>query len=248
MIDSVGNVASVLIVGAGNPLAMATLDRLVGPRLKHVFILDSDEEKVAALAARLHESGIEDPRPGTSKADNSAHQPRLVAEAFTVRDVDVAIIAPVGSPLSGDGPVSEISHQIRAGLIDLVTLTVACRAALHSQGHGVVILFSHLAPTPALPTDCGHDIAMSGAAVYAQTLAAEHVANGTKIIAVGVDPTVRKLSPDATSLRFTNQTLAEAATAAKERVSNAKRDVNSTVVEVPKTMIRTVTKRLSRKR
>lgn len=185
MIDSVGNVSSVLLVGAGNPLCFALLDQIIGPRLTQAFLIDSDEDRLIAAAQRASELGVSDIRTGLYSVNDSTTIRELIAEGFALHDVDVAILGPLGRRHTDEltGPAEDVQAQ----LVDLVTAAEATYHQLDTQGHGVVVLFSNSRPGPATADAMGTRIALMGADVVGQSLVARSNPR-VKVIVSRIDP------------------------------------------------------------
>ena len=119
MIDGVGNVSSVLVVGADNQLCLATVDRLVGPRLAEVYLLDSSSLSLSRGSKRVREFGIPNVSDIAYRTGDSASLREIIAELFAKSDIDVVLIGPMPHPPSSvmDTPSStQMSDSLRRGL------------------------------------------------------------------------------------------------------------------------------------
>lgn len=229
MIDSVGNVSSVLMVGAGNPLCFAVLDQIIGPRLTQAFLIDSDEDRLIAAAQRGSELGIADIRTGLYGVNDSAAIRGLVAEGFALHDVDVAIIGPIGQRHTNEttGPAEDVQAQ----LVDLVIAAETTYQLLDTQGHGVLVLFSTSRPGPATSEAMGTRTALMGADIVGQSLIARSNPRVKVILA--------RMDPLATALGRAGEVdidFRAVAAAIVPTIKKAKSNRRSSAIEVPRSL------------
>jgi hypothetical protein len=229
VIDSVGNVSSALVIGSGNPLCLATLDHIVGPRLANAFLIDNDEARLLTAASHVSGLGVADIRTGTYRVDQMVEQRKLVGEAFALFDIDVAIIGPT-SPSEPDIATSP-THEVRANLIDLMTFVATTLSHMERQGHGVVVLFSHSRSGPADDASLGQ----RASALAADVVAASMIANADpriKIISSRIDPLATN---QGRSGGMPDVNYQELASGVYSEVRNAKQKRMSVTIEFPRT-------------
>lgn len=240
MIDPHGNVASVLVVGAGNPLCLATVDALVGSRLRHSFLIDNDEDRLISAATRVSDFGVGEIRTGMYSVGDHAAINRLLDDAFAVADVDAAIISPIAptSALGGEAA----TQPIAAGLIDLSTAAEAVFERMNRQGHGVLVCFSHSrAGVP--PSDrLGEWTALAGADVVGQDLTRRAVQSNVKVIHVRIDP--RSIKPNS----HVPGGLSAMAASISEAMKPAKSDRSPTTVSLPRRLLSDLPRQLTRRK
>lgn len=194
MIDGVGNVSSVLIVGADNPFCLATLDRLVGPRLAEVYLLDSNSLALSRGSKRVREFGIPNVSDVAYRSGDTAAQREIVSELFAKCDIDVVIVGPT---LHKSGPVCDTPSSspqfdaLRRTLLDPAFLAERCAEAITEQGHGVIAVMTHQ-PTKGIGAkpfqDREYCASMVALNVIAPEIAAVAAAGGGRLVCVAIDP------------------------------------------------------------
>ena len=191
MIDGVGNVSSVLVVGAANPLCLATVDRLVGPRLSRVYALDSNPDSLTRGAQRIHDYGVPNVSATWYPSRDPVAQRAAVAGVFDNGDIDVVGIGPsprIETARTDPTAIEDDTEYLERALIDIVNLAGQCATSIAQQGHGVITLFTH---TPRrVSSDLDHDYCAAMAALHllAPSIAKVASANGGKTICAAIDP------------------------------------------------------------
>lgn len=194
MIDGVGNVSSVLVVGADNQLCLATVDRLVGPRLAEVYLLDSSSLSLSRGSKRVREFGIPNVSDIAYRTGDGASLREIIAELFAKSDIDVVLIGPMPHPPSSvmDTPSStQMSDSLRRGLMDTSLLAELCAQAITAQGHGVLCLLTHSPSKKAgKRTDQDREYCASMAAfnLLAPAIAEQAAGSDCRVVCVAIDP------------------------------------------------------------
>jgi len=237
VIDSVGNVSALLAVGPNNPLVLATIDRLTGPRLKQAVLLDFDSPRLARAAARVQTYGVPDVIAEHYDPENSVQQAGLVSSAFDRRDIDVAIVGL--TPVLADGAATapkadESIEMLRSTLIDSLTFGETLLSALTHQGHGILVVFSHSALSTAPGLDRPYCAAMAGLGTLVSSLAERAEGTGVRVISVRIAPTA---DPSATDEEHNSAWVrpADVASAIAAEVRTTRRNVRNTTLTLPKT-------------
>jgi len=240
VIDSVGNVSALLAVGPNNPLVLATIDRLTGPRLKQAVLLDYDQSRLARAATRVQEFGVPDVIAEQYEPDSPIRQASLVSSAFDRRDIDVAIMGLTPAPTdhattAATAPTSEESIQVlRSTLIDSLTFAEAALSSLTQQGHGILVVFSHSALSSAPGADRSYCAAMAGLGTLVSSLAERAEGTGVRVISVRIAPTA---DPSATDEEHNSAWVrpADVASAIAAEVRTTRRNMRNTTLTLPKT-------------
>ncbi len=194
MIDGVGNVSSVLVVGADNPYCLAVVDRLVGPRLARVFLLDSNSRSLSLGSQRVREFGISNVKDVAYHAGDTAAQREIVADLFAGNDIDVVVIGPsphYPGPVA-DSPTSSPMHEtLVRSLLDSAFLAELCAEAIAQQGHGVVCMITHSsAKGIGLQADQNREYCASMVAlnVVSPSIATTAASGGGRLVCAVIDP------------------------------------------------------------
>mgnify|MGYP000942103585 CR=1 FL=1 len=191
MIDGVGNVSSVLVVGAANPLCLATVDRLVGPRLSRAFVLDSDAVGLIKGAQRIREFGIPDVTEVSYAVGDTDGQRQSIVDSFESGDIDVAIIGPSPQRIHSepDAPTATPSSEyLTHALIDVLHLAELIGEAISHQGHGVLTLFTHSPQRIGTGLDPDYCAAMAALNLAAPRVGAAAAVDGGRTVCVALEP------------------------------------------------------------
>lgn len=194
MIDGVGNVSSVLVIGANNPFCLAIVDRLVGPRLATITLMDSNVLSLSRGAERIRGFGIPEVRDVAYRPGDTTTQRELVAELFARGDIDVVIISPSpqrSSQVNLDGASSVMNDYLQRALLDTAYLAEECAAAIARQGHGVICMLTHApesSPKASPERDNEYCATMAALALLAPTISATVAANGGRVVCAQFDP------------------------------------------------------------
>ncbi|MEI8084320.1 MAG: decaprenylphospho-beta-D-erythro-pentofuranosid-2-ulose 2-reductase, partial [Actinomycetes bacterium] len=129
MIDGVGNVHSILVLGGIGDVSVAIVDRLVGPRLTRVVLGAPASPELDNAVTRIRGFGVGEVRTVDFDPREDWSHARLIDSVFDAGDIDVVVLIP--------GPqVSELTDP--SGSIDATaaievlsaTLTGSASAAL----------------------------------------------------------------------------------------------------------------------
>ncbi len=239
MIDGVGNVASVLVVGADNPLCLATVDRLVGPRLAQVFLLDNSPVALARGSQRVRDFGIPNVTEVDYRCGDTSGQAELVADLFAQGDIDVVVIGPTPrrpQSSSNSSPPDATTAYLQHALLDTVFLAENCAGSISSQGHGVICLFSH-APTKASKGVAGLDLeycaTMTALNILGPTIGELAASNGGRTVCAALDPARDPNSWQSTEPRSSTLSPLDVASALAPRIVSRRKHRPYDVVALP---------------
>lgn len=186
MIDAVGNVSSVLLVGGTSELGQAVLTRLTGPRLARVVLAGRPSAELEAAAAHVRACGVAKVQVLSFDATDPAGHAAVVEAAFGSGDIDVVIMA-VGSVtvLDPDRPEARMAALgIETNLAGPVGFGLAVAARLRAQGHGAMICFAGSAPIGSTPTDVVFAAAQAGFDTFALGVSRWLRGSGARLILV----------------------------------------------------------------
>ncbi len=236
MIDSVGNISGLLALGPNNPLALATIDRLAGPRLKQAVLLDFDAVRLSRAAERVSQFGVPDVITELYHPDDAPPQVELVSTAFDRRDIDVVLIAatPTTKVSSDQVPTAaEVCETIRTSLIDSMTIAEAALDQLIAQGHGILVVFSHSGLANSLGLDRAYCAAMAGLGTLTSTLAQRAEGTGVRVISVRITPVA---DPNASGEAHSSAWVrpVDVASAVGAEVRTTRRNIRNATLTLPK--------------
>ena len=146
MIDALGSVGSLLLVGGTSDIAVATARRYLQERPLRVVLAARDTPRRAAVAEELTGLGAT-VEVLTFDAEHLDDPAGLVAAAAAGGDVDVAVVA-VGQlgdqEVLTDDPVAA-ARLARVNYEAPVAIGTALAAHMRRQGHGVIVALSSVA-------------------------------------------------------------------------------------------------------
>lgn len=185
MIDALGSVGSLLLVGGTSDIAVATARRYLQERPLRIVLAARDTDRRAAVAQELRALG------GTvDVVDFDAEDPdapkRMVAEAAAGGDIDVAVIA---FGLLGDQEQLATDPDAVASLarVNYVAPTVVgtvLAERFRAQGHGVIVALSSVAGERARASNFVYGSTKAGMDAFFSGLADSLVGTGVSVLVV----------------------------------------------------------------
>ena len=146
MIDALGSVGSLLLVGGTSDIAVATAHRYLAERPLRVVVAARDTPRRTAVAAELTAAGGHVEVVDFDAAD-PASPARMVAAATAGGDVDVAVVA-FGLLGDADQLRSDPAAVAELAQVNYVAPTVVgteLANRMRAQGHGVIVALSSVA-------------------------------------------------------------------------------------------------------
>ena len=146
MIDALGSVGSLLLVGGTSDIAVATARRYLSERPLRVVLAARDTPRRSAVAAELAAAGAR-VEVVDFDADDPTAPARMVAEATAGGDVDVAVVA-FGQLGDAEQLRADSGAVARLGQVNYVVPAVVgteLANRMREQGHGVIVALSSVA-------------------------------------------------------------------------------------------------------
>jgi decaprenylphospho-beta-D-erythro-pentofuranosid-2-ulose 2-reductase len=146
VIDAVGDVQKVLLLGGTSDIGLATVRRLAGERRIAVVLAGRSGAGLEAAAEGLRGAGHAVDVVPFDAEDRSTYSPAVEA-AFTGGDVDVAIVA---FGVLGDAERAWQEPDVAASLVTVnftapVTVGVEVAGRMRLQGRGAIVVLSSVA-------------------------------------------------------------------------------------------------------
>lgn len=185
MKDALGSVQSVLVLGGGSDIGLATARRLAAPRRAAVVLAGRDPQALepAASALRDHAGRVETAR---FDADDTATHDALAKGLFADRDFDVVVLA---AGVLGDQAAAEADHRVAVDVLHTnfvgcasVALCVAQR--LREQGHGTLVVLSSVAGERVRRSNFVYGASKAGLDGFAQGLGDSLAGSGAGVLIV----------------------------------------------------------------
>lgn len=193
MIDAVGNVGSILIIGGSSAVGVAVVDRLVGPRLARVVLADEPSADLAEAASHIRNLGvISVATPVYEPLETHTHG-RLIDSIFDSGDIDVVVLA-TDQRTSGEvGYGSADDQQVQAAAeVARVNYTASVSVGLHlarrfrKQGHGALVVISSVCAALPRQRDFVYASSKAGLDSFAVGLAESMRDSGARVIVARV--------------------------------------------------------------
>jgi decaprenylphospho-beta-D-erythro-pentofuranosid-2-ulose 2-reductase len=185
VIDALGSIGSLLLVGGTSDIAVATARRYLAERPLRVVVAARDTPRRAAVAEELAAAGA---RVETVDfdADDPASPARMVADAFAGGDVDVALVA--FGQLGDAAQLRTDSEAVgRLAQVNYVAPTVVgteLANRMRAQGHGVIVALSSVAGERARASNFVYGSTKAGLDAFYSGLADTLVGTGVSVLVV----------------------------------------------------------------
>ncbi|MDQ4024429.1 MAG: decaprenylphospho-beta-D-erythro-pentofuranosid-2-ulose 2-reductase [Actinomycetota bacterium] len=216
MKDALGSVESVLVLGGGSEIALATVRALVARRARTVVLAARRPESLRAAAEELGAAGATtvDTVPFDTRDDAETHA-RLVHDVFDRQgDMDLVLAA---AGVLGDQAVAERDGAAARAIVHtnfpgLVSAIIACAERMRAQGHGTVAVLSTIAGERPRRSNFVYGSSKAGLDAFAQGLGDALAGTGVNVLVVrpGFVRTRMTAGLDAAPLATTPEGVAEA--------------------------------------
>ncbi|CAN5731373.1 decaprenylphospho-beta-D-erythro-pentofuranosid-2-ulose 2-reductase [soil metagenome] len=187
MQDALGAVQSVLVLGGGSEIALATVRRLVGERCRTVVLAARDPQGLTGAVAELEQLGATTVEAVAFDADDTADQIRVIDDAFDRHgDLDVVLCA---FGVLGDQAAIEDDPMAGAELattnyVGGVTSGLAVARRLRAQGHGTLVVLSSVAGERVRRDNYVYGSSKAGLDGFAQGLGDALAGSGARVMVV----------------------------------------------------------------
>ncbi len=187
MIDALGGPQSVLVLGGGSEIALATVRKLIEGRCRRVVLAGRDTEALARPAKELEVAGASNVDVVTFDAlDYGAHD-TFVRELFARhRDFDLVILAfgVLGDQDKAETDGAEARRIVESNFTGAVSVLVPLVGALRAQGAGTVVVLSSVAGERARKSNFVYGSSKAGLDAFCQGLGDSLMDSGVRIVVV----------------------------------------------------------------
>jgi decaprenylphospho-beta-D-erythro-pentofuranosid-2-ulose 2-reductase len=185
VIDALGSVGSLLLVGGTSDIAVATARRYLRERPLRVIIAARDTPRRAAVADELRAAGA-DVAVVDFDAEDPSSPARMLAEAAAGGDIDVALIA-FGQLGDQERLATDADAVASLAQVNYVAPTVVgtlLAAHLRTQGHGVIVALSSVAGERPRASNFVYGSTKAGMDAFFTGLADSVVGTGVSVLVV----------------------------------------------------------------
>jgi decaprenylphospho-beta-D-erythro-pentofuranosid-2-ulose 2-reductase len=187
MKDALGSVQSVLVLGGGSDIALATVRDLVRRRARTVVLAARDPASLQGAADDLRAAGATTVELVAFEARDTAAHDAFVTDVFErVGDGDLALLA-----FGVLGDQEEAEHDGRAAVdiaevnyVGSVSVAVPIAQRMRTQGHGTIVALSSVAGERARRSNFVYGSSKAGMDAFFQGLGDSLVGSGVRVMIV----------------------------------------------------------------
>jgi decaprenylphospho-beta-D-erythro-pentofuranosid-2-ulose 2-reductase len=211
MKDALGSVQSVLVLGGGSDIALATVRKLVARRATTVVLAAREPGALAATAEELRAAGATTVETVAFDARDTASHEAFIDGVFErVGDVDLALLA---FGVLGDQELAEHDGKAAVDIAEVnyvgsVSVAVPIAQRMRQQGHGTIVALSSVAGERARKANFIYGSSKAGMDAFFQGLGDSLVGSGVRVMIVrpgfvhtkmteGMDAAPLSTTPDA---------------------------------------------------
>jgi decaprenylphospho-beta-D-erythro-pentofuranosid-2-ulose 2-reductase len=171
--DALGAVQSVLVLGGGSDIAVATCEKLARRRHARVVLAARKPESLDAAANTIKRAGASEVHTVAFDATDFATHEQFVTQTFdTYGDFDVVLIAfgVLGEQARAEADAAVALEIVQTNFTGVVSVTVPLANRLQAQGHGTLILLSSVAGERARRSNFVYGSSKAGVDAFYQGL------------------------------------------------------------------------------
>jgi decaprenylphospho-beta-D-erythro-pentofuranosid-2-ulose 2-reductase len=187
MKDALGSVQSVLVLGGGSDIALATVRQLVARRATTVVLAARQPESLAEAADELRAAGATSVETVAFDArDTASHEALLDGVFERVGEIDLAILA---FGVLGDQEEAEQDGRAAVDIAEVnyvgsVSVAVPIAQRMRRQGHGTIVALSSVAGERARRSNFVYGSSKAGMDAFFQGLGDSLVGSGVRVMIV----------------------------------------------------------------
>lgn len=211
MKDALGSVGSVLVLGGGSEIAVATVRALVAGRTRTVILAARRPEELEATAGELRSAGASTVETVRFDAgDDAEAHAQLVDDVFDRHgDIDLVLVAAgvLGEQSRDERDGAAARAVVETNFLGLVSAIVPCAERMRAQGHGTLCVLSTVAGERPRRSNFVYGSSKAGLDAFAQGLGDSLVGSGVNVVVVrpgfvhtrmteGLDPAPLATTPE----------------------------------------------------
>jgi decaprenylphospho-beta-D-erythro-pentofuranosid-2-ulose 2-reductase len=184
--DGLGDVQSLLVLGATSDIAQAVTRKFVARKCRTVILACRHANDVAGFADELRAEGaVVD--TVEFDADDTDHHATVIGGAFDRHgDIDVILFAwgVLGDQAKFDSDPALAAAAARTNYVGVVSAGLVVADRLRQQGHGTIVLLSSVAGERARKANYVYGSTKAGADAFAQGLGDAVADDGVRVLVV----------------------------------------------------------------
>jgi decaprenylphospho-beta-D-erythro-pentofuranosid-2-ulose 2-reductase len=185
--DALGDVQSILVLGGGSDIAVATCRKLVARRRARVVLAARKPEACDAAASALRDAGAADVQSVAFDATDFGSHESFVRSTFDrFGDFDVVLVAfgVLGDQERAEQDAATALEIVQTNYTGVVSVTVPLVERLRQQGHGMLVLLSSVAGERVRRSNFVYGSSKAGVDGYFQGLGAALAGSGVHVMIV----------------------------------------------------------------
>jgi decaprenylphospho-beta-D-erythro-pentofuranosid-2-ulose 2-reductase len=187
MRDALGALESVLVLGGGSDLAVATVEELAKERTRTVVLAGRDLAKLEPVAERLRRAGVTTVELVAFDAAAPDTHERIIDDVWAAHpDLDLVLLAfgVLGSQDEFDRDPAAAADAAVTNYAGAVSSGLAVAKHLRAQGHGTLAIITSVAGERTRADNFVYGSTKAGLDAFAQGLADRLVGTGASVMAV----------------------------------------------------------------
>lgn len=171
MKDAFGIPQSLLVLGGGSEIALATARRLVARRTRTVVLAGRPSAALESAAGELRELGADARTVEFDALDTESHE-EVLGKLFAEGDIDMVLLAfgVLGDREHGQDHPQSAVRVAQTNYTGAVSAGLVCGQALRAQGHGSLVVLSSVAAERARRSNFVYGSSKAGLDAFAQGL------------------------------------------------------------------------------
>lgn len=219
MRDALGSVQSLLVLGGGSEIGLATARTLVAARTRSVTLAAREPERLEAAAQELKAAGAEQvDLIAFDATDYSSHEAFADKVFSNGNDVDAVLLAfgVLGSQDELERDAGASRRLLETNFVGAVSVAIPIVERLRRQGHGTLVVLSSVAGERPRRANFIYGASKSGLDAFAQGLRDSLTGTGVDVVVVrpGFVRTKMTEGMEAAPFATTPEVVAEAIAAA----------------------------------
>ncbi|MGQ0823958.1 MAG: decaprenylphospho-beta-D-erythro-pentofuranosid-2-ulose 2-reductase [Actinomycetota bacterium] len=186
MKDALGSVQSVLVLGGGSDIALATCRELARRRSIRIVLAGRKPEALDAAAAALRAASAEVDLVEFDATDFGSHESFVEKTFDRYGDFDVVLVAfgVLGDQDRAETDAAAALEIVQTNFTGAVSVAVSLAQRLRTQGHGTLVLLSSVAGERARRSNFVYGSSKAGVDAFFQGLGDSLAGSGARVMIV----------------------------------------------------------------
>ena len=187
MRDGLGAPQTVLVLGGGSDIGLATARALVADRARTVILAGRKPDRLEAAAEDLRRRGATTVDVVEFDGDDLQRHPEFADRVFDrPEDIDVVVVAfgVLGDQALAERDPGAAAAILQTNLVGPVSVLTAVTERLRSQGHGSIVVLSSVAGERARRSNYVYGASKAGLDAFSQGLGDRLAGTGVNVMVV----------------------------------------------------------------